>query len=102
MRNLFVPSLLAAAGLALFMTTAAQAVPPCTSDPALNACNKYGFRTNLCQQCKSCLGKGGKVREVTFKGKRSIMCEVEARKVPGLGTPGSPGRPSTPAVQSKK
>ncbi len=101
MRNLFIPSLLAAAGVALFATTAAQAVPPCTSDPALNACNKYGFSTNLCQQCKSCLGKGGKVREVTFRGKRSIMCEMEARKVPNLGNPGTPKRPSKPAAPSQ-
>jgi len=93
----------AAVGIAMFMTTSAQAVPPCSSDPALNACNKYGFRTNLCQQCKSCLGKGGKIREITFKGKRSILCKVTMKpSAPLSGVGSNSSGPAKPMGQEKR
>ena len=97
---------LAAAGMALFMTTGAQAVPPCSSNPATNACNKYGFRTALCSQCKTCLGEGGTMREVMFKGKRTILCKRKIKPGNIMNRPHSgpdgPAKPAGDAMQYRR
>ena len=88
---------LAAVGLALFLSTGAQAVPQCNGRG--DACNQYPWKTTACSECLSCLSKGGKYRHVAGNFDRKGLCELkaEARRDRPAAHPGTPGRPSAPS-----